>query len=59
VVAAILLATSTLLLGKWWGANAVTVGYFTICALVGFPMATFIFLRKRREWHNQSAASRA
>lgn len=54
IVAAILLSFSTFLLGKYWGANAVTVGYFAICALFGLPSATYIFITKRREWHDQS-----
>jgi hypothetical protein len=51
VVGAILLCLSTVLLGRFWGANAVTVGYFLIGALVGLPWATYIFITKRREWH--------
>ncbi|GAC1422680.1 MAG: hypothetical protein NVSMB62_18610 [Acidobacteriaceae bacterium] len=55
IIAAILLAAATLVLGKVWGANAVTVGYFAITAIFGLPSGTYIFLTKRREWHSQTA----
>jgi hypothetical protein len=51
VMVAILLGTSTLLLGKFQGANAVTVGYFVIGGLFGLAAGTYIFITKRREWH--------
>jgi hypothetical protein len=28
-----------------------TLGYFCTSALFGFALGTFIFIRKRREWH--------
>jgi hypothetical protein len=52
VVSSILLTTSTLLLGRFLGANAVVAGYFAITAFYGLPYATHVFLKKRREWHS-------
>jgi len=51
VTAAILVSCATLFLGKFWGANAITVGYFAITGCVSLPIATYIFIAKRREWH--------
>jgi hypothetical protein len=59
IVGAVLLATSTLLLGRFWGANAVTVGYFAITAVFGLPTGTYIFLTRRREWHGESMGAKA
>ena len=53
IVAAILLSFSTFLLGKYYGANAVTIGYFLVGVLFGLPSATYIFITKRREWHGR------
>jgi hypothetical protein len=58
VLVAILLGTATFLLGKFWGANAVTVGYFFIGGIFGLASGTYIFITKKREWHGQSAAAR-
>ena len=51
LVVAIFLTISTLLLGRTWGANAVTVGYFVIAGLLGLPWGTYIFFTKRHEWY--------
>jgi hypothetical protein len=51
VLVAILLGSSTLLLGKFLGANAVAVGYFVIGGLFGLTLGTYIFITKKREWH--------
>jgi hypothetical protein len=59
VVTAIILGCTTFLLGKFSGANAVTVGYFAIGIILGFPSATYIFIRKRREWHNHTIGAKA
>jgi hypothetical protein len=59
VLGALLLGTSTILLGRFWGSSAVTLGYFTITAIFGLPPATYIFLQKRRDWHDQSMAKKA
>jgi hypothetical protein len=57
LVVAIVITISTLLLGRFWGANAVTVGYFVIAGLFGLPWGTYIFVTKRREWYGCSATS--
>lgn len=51
VAVAITLCFSTFLLGKYSGANAVTVGYFLTALLIGFPWGTYVFISKRKEWH--------
>ncbi len=53
IIGAALLAVATLSLGKFSGANAVVVGYFAITAIFGLPSGTYIFLTKRRLWHQQ------
>jgi hypothetical protein len=50
VIVAVLLGTSTMFLGRAWGANAVTVGYF-IVGVLGLLSGTYIFVTKKREWH--------
>lgn len=53
VAVAVLLGSATVLLGKFWGAGAVTVGYFIVGGLVSLASGTYIFNAKRREWHNE------
>lgn len=53
VTVAIMLGCATWLLGKYLGAGAVTVGYFFIGGLFGIASGTYIFVTKRREWHQQ------
>ena len=55
VVVAIVLGISTLLLGRSWGANAVTVGYFMFGGLLSLAWGTYIFMTTRREWYGCSA----
>ena len=59
VIIAVILGCATFLLGRFLGANAVTVGYFTIATILGLPSATYIFIRKRREWHHQTVGAKA
>lgn len=51
VMVAVMLGCATVLLGKYIGVGAVTVGYFLIGGLFGIASGTYIFLTKRREWH--------
>jgi hypothetical protein len=53
VVVGILTASSTLITARPWGATGVTVGYFFTSGVVGLSFGSFIFLKKRREWHSQ------
>lgn len=59
VIGAALLGCSTLLMGKYWGVNGVAVGYFSIGVLFGLPSATYVFFKKRREWHGVSPGGSA
>ena len=38
-------------LGRPYGALGITAGFFFSSLFIGCPLATFVFLRKRREWH--------
>ena len=49
-------ACSTVLLGKWWGAQGVTIGYFCTSGLLGLFYGTLIFKNKRAEWHDAAKA---
>ncbi len=57
VLGSILLSASTLLLGRYLGAAAVAAGYFGITLLYGLPSGTYVFLTKRREWHNPQSST--
>lgn len=50
-----LTACSTVLLGRLWGAPGVTVGYFCTSGVFGLAFGTFIFITKRKKWHQASA----
>lgn len=56
-VVAVLLGTTTVILGHTFGANAVTVGYFAFAGLVSLTWGTYIFRSKRKQWYG-SATSR-
>jgi len=51
VAGAFLTGGSTFLLGKYVGATAVAAAYCTLNIAFGLPIATWIFLKKRRQWH--------
>jgi hypothetical protein len=51
VTSAILIAASTLTLGRTFGATGMMVGYFAATVVVSLFGGTWIFQRKRREWH--------
>ena len=59
VIGSILLTISTLLLGRFVGAGAVAVGYFGITTLFSLPAGTYIFITKRREWHDNTKVTMA
>ena len=59
VTVAIMLGCATWFLGKYMGVDAVTVGYFFIGGLFGIASGTYIFLTKRREWHDQPQKTNA
>ncbi|HXI14002.1 MAG TPA: hypothetical protein VNM92_15360 [Thermoanaerobaculia bacterium] len=51
VVTAILMAVSTYVLGKRFGATGMTAGGFVITLAVGLGGGSWVFNQKRREWH--------
>jgi hypothetical protein len=52
LISALVIGCSTFLLGKYYGVNAVVVGLFLQGVIVGLPSGTYIFVTKRRQWHN-------
>lgn len=57
ILVGILTGISTLITARLWGAAGVTIGYFFTSGIVGLICATFIFINKRREWHNPTYLS--
>lgn len=55
VVVAIVLGTSTLILGRIFGVNAVTIGYFVLGGLLSLTWGTYVFFAKRREWYGRTS----
>jgi hypothetical protein len=55
IAGAFLTFVITWVLAKFWGANAVALGYFLLVMLVGIPWGTYIFVSKRRQWHDAHA----
>jgi uncharacterized membrane protein len=54
IAVGVLTACSTLLLGKLWGAQGVTLGYFCTSGVFGLTFGTYIFITKRKQWHQAS-----
>ncbi|HEV2620170.1 MAG TPA: hypothetical protein VGU23_09570, partial [Acidobacteriaceae bacterium] len=52
VIGSILTILTTLLLGRF-GAGAIAAGYFGLTILFGLPSGTYVFITKRREWHDK------
>jgi len=57
ICGAIVMVCSTYLLGRFVGVNAVAVGFFVATSIMGPPLTTYIFLKKRAQWHTLSADS--
>lgn len=51
VLAAVLIASSTFLLGKNYGAAGIVAGNLAIGFGVGLPLGTYVFVKYRRMWH--------
>jgi hypothetical protein len=51
VIIAALTSSSAYLLGRPWGALGMMVGYFSAILVVGTGVGSWIFVRKRRAWH--------
>ncbi len=53
VVIAVLMAISTYISARFWGANGISVGYFLFGGLLAVAWGTRTFLEKRREWYGE------
>jgi hypothetical protein len=53
VVIAVLMAISTYISARFWGASGITVGYFLFAGLLAAGWGTRTFLEKRREWYGE------
>jgi O-antigen/teichoic acid export membrane protein len=51
IVSGIAVATCTLVLGRMYGATGMMLGYFITTLVISLGGGTWIFARKRREWH--------
>lgn len=51
IVMGILIAISSLTLGKHFGVNGITIGYTTLGLLIGLPWSIIIFINKKTLWH--------
>ena len=51
VLGGLLVALSTLTIGRWFGPVGMTAGHLSVTLLVGVGMGTYTFLRYRRIWH--------
>jgi hypothetical protein len=54
IAVGILMTCSTLLMGKFWGATGVTLGYFCTGGVFGLAFGTYVFITKRKQWHKAS-----
>ena len=52
VISGILTALSTYFLGRAYGVVGMAAGYLGLTAFIGLGWATWIFVTKRRSWHN-------
>ncbi len=52
IISAVLIASFTIVLARNYGANAVVVGLFVQGVLFALPFGTYIFVTKRRMWHD-------
>jgi hypothetical protein len=51
VLGAVLVATSTVLLGRHYGAEGIVAGNLAIALGMGLPLGTYMFVKYRRLWH--------
>lgn len=57
-VVAILLGISTVTLARFYGANAVAVGYFLFGGILSLAWGTCVFVNKRKQWYGEHEARR-
>ncbi|MDF2553887.1 MAG: polysaccharide biosynthesis protein [Chryseobacterium sp.] len=53
IVSAILICSSTLFMGKYFGVNGIVYGFTIIIAIICLPWSLYIFLSKKKEWHSK------
>ncbi|HEY7302688.1 MAG TPA: hypothetical protein VH601_01130 [Bryobacteraceae bacterium] len=53
IVIAIISVAMTVWTGKYWGAAGVTISYFLVGGPLRLSAATYVFLKKRKEWHTK------
>jgi hypothetical protein len=51
VLTGLLIGLSTVVLGKYYGAMGMAVGYLAVVTLVALPLGTVIWYHCRAEWH--------
>jgi len=51
LVGAALTATSTIIMGYYYGVNGITIGYLFLTFFIGFFWSRNIFNSKKVEWH--------
>ncbi len=51
IAVGLLTACSTLFMGKNWGASGVIIGYLCTSGIFGLAFGSYIFVSKRRQWH--------
>lgn len=51
IIIAIISVAITIWTGKKWGAAGVTISYFLIGGLLRLIAATYVFFKKRKQWH--------
>lgn len=56
IAVGVLTACSTLLMAGSWGALGVALGYFCTSGIFGLAFGTYIFVTKRRQWHQAIAS---
>jgi hypothetical protein len=59
VVIAVLMAISTYMSARFWGASGITVGYFLFAGVLSVAWGTRTFLAKRREWYSEPRSHEA
>lgn len=51
ITIAIVSVVITVVAGKYWGALGITIGYFLVGGLLRLSATTYVFSKKRIEWH--------
>jgi O-antigen/teichoic acid export membrane protein len=54
VAASIIVGINTIVLGRYWGALGMGIGYAATTIVFSLPAITFLFLRCRSAWHPQA-----